>query len=106
MTPNDHDPFADQLRSRWQPPAVSPDSMERFLARPLPEARRGPGAFRARPWWLAAGGALAAGLALLLVVQSRPPAPAAPVVASAHASLTDEDVLSFVYATYELEESL
>lgn len=60
---------------------------------------------RARFGWGVAGVAIAAGAALLLTV-STPPAKRVQQPATPQLTLSDEDVLGSMFATYEVEENL
>jgi anti-sigma-K factor RskA len=87
------------LERHWQPPVATPDAMARLTdaaTRPQPSRWR----------WALPGGAIAAALLLGLwaAMPLVPVRETAPV--RAIASMTDNDMMSYVFATYQLEETL
>jgi hypothetical protein len=96
--PTDHHLKA-MLQQHWQAPPASSDAAARLLeaARTLPSA---PFGSRAGARWTLPGAAVAAALAALWLVSPRP---APPVVQT---DLDDEAVMAYVFATYDLEETL
>jgi anti-sigma-K factor RskA len=86
------------LERHWQAPMAAPDA----IARLTEATRQRPSRWR----WALPGAAVAAALLLgLWVAQSFVPVQKA-VPTTAVASLSDEDMMSYVFATYELEETL
>jgi hypothetical protein len=86
------------LERHWQAPAAAPDA----IARLTQAARQQPSRWR----WALPGAAVAAALLLGLwgvmpLMSVRESAPTKTV-----ASLTEEDMMSYVFATYQLEETL
>ncbi len=93
-----HDPIDPKLKAmleqHWQAPAASPDATARLLQ----AARATPLGVGGRLWqrWTLPGAAAAAAIAALWLVNPR----ALPV----QTEINDDVLLSYVFATYELEE--
>jgi hypothetical protein len=98
MTMNQDDIALKALLERhWQAPMAAPDAIVR-----LTNAAQRPSRWR----WALPGAAVAAALLLgMWVAQPFVPVREA-VPAAARVSLSDEDMMSYVFATYQLEETL
>jgi hypothetical protein len=90
------------LEQHWQAPAASPMAVARLLEAAKAAPRQSPRVFLR---WALPGAAVAAALLLgLWVAVPGVRTPLAPGTALS-ASLTDEDMMSYVFATYQLEET-
>jgi hypothetical protein len=87
------------LERHWQPPMAAPDAIARLTdaaAQPQPSRWR----------WALPGAAVAVAL-LLGLWAAMPPVPVREIAPTTRlTSLSDEDMMSYVFATYELEETL